>query len=191
MQPLIDLLPIIAFVVAYWLTDLHTAIAVIMAAMALQVAGTWLVKRTVSRMLLISAALVIGLGGISLLLKNDLIFKWKPTVLNWLFAAIFLGSRYIGDRPIAQRFMESVTKDEFTLSPKDWQRLNLMWVLFFLFSGAVNIVVAYRYPEAVWVNFKVFGLTGMTLAFALLQGVWLSNRAPEGGNEAKKDPGEM
>ena len=191
MQPLIDLLPIIAFVVAYWLTDLHTAIAVIMAAMALQVAGTWLVKRTVSRMLLISAALVIGLGGISLLLKNDLIFKWKPTVLNWLFAAIFLGSRYIGERPIAQRFMETVTKDEFILSPKDWQRLNLMWVLFFLFSGAANIFVAYRYPEAVWVNFKVFGLTGMTLAFALLQGVWLSNRAPEGGNETKKDPGEM
>ena len=96
MQSIIDLLPILAFVVTYWLADLHTAIAVIMAAMALQVAGTYLVKRTVSRMLLVSAGLVIGLGGISLLLKNDLIFKWKPTVLNWLFAALFLGSRYIG-----------------------------------------------------------------------------------------------
>ena len=190
MQPLIDLLPILAFVVAYWLTDFHTAIAVLMATMALQVAGTYLVKRTVSRMLLISAALVIGLGGISLVLKNDLIFKWKPTVLNWLFAAVFLGSRYIGERPIAQRFMESVAKDQFTLSPKDWQRLNLMWVLFFLFSGAANIFVAYRYPEAVWVNFKVFGLTGMTLVFALLQGVWLSNRMPEGGGETKNDAGE-
>ena len=190
MQPLIDLLPILAFVVAYWLTDFRTAIAVLMAAMALQVAGTYLVKRTVSRMLLISAALVIGLGGISLVLKNDLIFKWKPTVLNWLFAAVFLGSRYIGERPIAQRFMESVAKDQFTLSPKDWQRLNLMWVLFFLFSGAANIFVAYRYPEAVWVNFKVFGLTGMTLVFALLQGVWLSNRMPEGGGKTKNDAGE-
>ena len=146
MQPLIDLLPIIAFAVAFWLTDFHTAIAVIMAAMALQVAGTWLVKRTVSRMLLVSAALVIGLGGISLLLKNDLIFKWKPTVVNWLLATVFLASRYIGERPMAQRFMESVTKDEFTLSPMDWQRLNLMWVLFFLFLGAANIFVAYRYP---------------------------------------------
>ena len=190
MQPLIDLLPIIAFAVAFWLTDFHTAIAVIMAAMALQVAGTWLVKRTVSRMLLVSAALVIGLGGISLLLKNDLIFKWKPTVVNWLLATVFLASRYIGERPMAQRFTESVIKDEFTLSPKDWQRLNLMWVLFFLFLGAANIFVAYRYPESVWVNFKVFGLTGMTLAFVLLLGVWLSNRAPEGGQETKKDAGE-
>ncbi len=180
MQALIDLLPIIAFAVAYWLTDMHTAILVIMVAISLQVLVIWLIKRTVSRMLLASATLVVVLGGISLLLNNDLIFKWKPTVLNWAFAAVFLGSRFIGDRPVAQRILESVARDEFRLSRADWQRLNLMWVAFFLVSGAANIYVAYRFAEPVWVNFKLFGLTGMTLAFALLQGLWLSKRSPEG-----------
>ena len=109
MQALVDLLPLVAFAVAYWLTrDMQTAILVIMVAISLQVVIIWLVKRTVSRMLLASAVLVVVLGGISLLLNNDLIFKWKPTVLNWLFAAIFLGSRYIGDRTVAQRILESV-----------------------------------------------------------------------------------
>jgi intracellular septation protein len=180
MQALVDLLPLIAFAGTYWLTrDMQTAILVIMGAISLQVAVIWLIKRTVSRMLLASAVLVVGLGGISLLLNNDLIFKWKPTVLNWLFAAVFLGSRYIGDRTIAQRILDSVARDEFRLSPSDWHTLNLMWVAFFLVSGAANIFVAYRFPEDVWVNFKLFGLTGMTLVFALIQGVWLSRRAIE------------
>lgn len=180
MQALVDLLPLVAFAAAYWLTGkMQTAILVIMVAISLQVAVVWLVKRTVSRMLLASAVLVVVLGGISVLLNNDLIFKWKPTVLNWLFAAIFLGSRYIGDRTVAQRILESVARDEFRLSPPDWQRLNLMWVAFFLVSGAANIIVAYRFPEGVWVNFKLFGLTGMTLVFALLQGLWLNSRVQE------------
>lgn len=179
MQVLVDLLPLVAFAVAYWLTDLHTAILVIMVAISLQVLITWMVKGSVSRMLLASATLVVVLGGISLLLNNDIVFKWKPTVLNWAFAAVFLGSRYIGDRPVAQRIMESVARDEFRLSRNEWQQLNLMWVGFFLVSGAANIFVAYRFTEAVWVNFKLFGLTGMTLAFALLQGLWLGRRTSD------------
>ena len=180
MQALIDFLPLVAFAVAYWLTrDMPTAILVIMVAISLQVVITWIVKRAVSSMLLASAALVVVLGGISLLLDDPVIFKWKPTVLNWAFAAVFLGSRYIGDRPIAQRILESVAKDQFQLAQADWRALNLMWVMFFLVSGAANIFVAYRFAEPVWVNFKLFGLTGMTLVFALIQGVWLNNRAPK------------
>jgi intracellular septation protein len=177
MQAVVDFLPLVAFAVAYWLADMKTAILVIMVAISLQVLIVWLVKRTVSRMLLASATLVVVLGGISLLLNNDLIFKWKPTVLNWAFAAVFLGSRYIGDRPIAQRILESVARDEIQLSQADWRRLNLMWVLFFFLSGAANIFVAYRFAEPVWVNFKLFGLTGMTLVFAMLQAWWLGKRA--------------
>ncbi len=180
MQALIDFLPLVAFAVAYWLTrDMHTAILVIMVAISLQVLVTWIVKRAVSSMLLASAALVVVLGGISLLLNDPLIFKWKPTVLNWVFAAVFLGSQYIGDRPIAQRILQSVAKDEFKLGQADWRALNLMWVTFFLISGAANIYVAYTFSEPVWVNFKLFGLTGMTLVFALIQGIWLGNRTPK------------
>ncbi|MDP2325050.1 MAG: inner membrane-spanning protein YciB [Gammaproteobacteria bacterium] len=177
MQALIDFLPLVAFAVAYWLTrDMHIAILVIMVAISLQVAVTWIVKRVVSTMLLASAGLIVVLGGISLFLDNPLIFKWKPTVLNWAFAAVFIGSRYIGDRPIAQRILESVAKDEFRLTRADWRLLNLMWVTFFLISGAANIFVAYRFSEPVWVNFKLFGLTSMTLVFALIQGIWLNHR---------------
>jgi intracellular septation protein len=182
MQALIDFLPVVAFVVAYWLTGFQTAVLVIMVAMVLQVAVTWVLTRTVSRMTLFSAALVVGLGGISLLLKNDLVFKWKPTILNWVFALVFLGSQFIGERPVVQRLMQSMTKDEIDLPPRDWRTLNLMWVAFFLASGAANLYVAYNFPEHVWVNFKLFGLLGLTFVFVLLQAAWLSRRTESGGN---------
>lgn len=178
MQALIDFLPVVAFVVAYWLADFKTAILVIMVAMVLQVAITWLLTRTVNRMTLASAGLVVVLGGGSLLLNNDLIFKWKPTVLNWAFAAAFLGSQFIGAKPIVQRLLQSVAKEEIQLPPRDWRTLNLMWVVFFLVSGAANIYVAYNFPENVWVNFKLFGLLGLTVVFVLLQAAWLAKREP-------------
>jgi intracellular septation protein len=177
MTPLIDFLPLIAFVIAYWLFDFKMAIIVIMIAVVVQVIATWILTRTVKKMLLASAALVVGLGAISLLLQNDLIFKWKPTVLNWLFAAIFFGSQFIGDKTIVQRVLQSATEDEFQLVPRDWQTLNLMWVSYFIVAGAANIIVAYSFSEGFWVNFKIFGLGGMTLAFIFLQALWMAQRS--------------
>ncbi len=180
MQALLDFLPVIAFAVTYWVTkDFNTAILVIMAAVGIQVIVTFALTRNVPKMLLISAGLVIGLGGISLLLKNDLVFKWKPTVLNWAFALVFLGSQFIGAKPIIQRIMESVAKNEIQLIPAHWRTLNLMWALFFTISGAANIYVAYNFEEAVWVNFKLFGLLGFTLVFMVLQAFWISARVPK------------
>lgn len=186
MQALIDFLPVVAFVVAYWLADFQTAVVVIMVAMVLQVGITWLVTRTVNRMTLASAALVVGLGGVSLLLKNDLVFKWKPTILNWAFAAVFLGSQFIGDRPVVQRLMQSMSKADISLADRDWRSLNLMWVAFFLVSGAANLYVAYNYPEKVWVNFKLFGLLGLTLVFVLLQAAWLARREGAATTDASR-----
>jgi intracellular septation protein len=185
MQAFLDFLPVVAFVVAYWLTDFKTAILVIMIAMVIQVIATWLLTRTVNKLLLGSAGLVVGLGGISLLLDNDLIFKWKPTVLNWAFAAAFLGSRYIGEKTIVQRIMESVAKEDIVLKDNDWQQLNIMWIAYFIIAGTANIVVAYNFSEAFWVNFKLFGLLGLTFAFMFFQAFWLTRKT--GNNETDQE----
>jgi intracellular septation protein len=187
MQALLDFLPVVAFVATYWVTgDMSTAIAVIMGAVTLQVLTTWLVKRELSRMLLASAALVIVLGGTSLILDDPLFFKWKPTGLYWLFALVFLGSQFIGKQPMVKRMMLSVAQDEFELTDTVWMQLNLAWVAFFIAAGCANIYVAYNYAEATWVNFKLFGLFGMTFVFLVLQTLWLSRHmsdAPAGSDE--------
>jgi len=188
MQALLDFLPVIAFVSAYWITgDMSVAIVVIMGAVALQVAATWLIKRELSRMLIISTVLVFLLGGVSLYLDNPVFFKWKPTGLYWTFAVIFLGSQYLGKHPFVKRMMQAVSKDEIELPDKVWRQLNLAWVGFFIFAGAANIYVAYQYEEAVWVNFKLFGLFGITFVFLILQTLWLSKYMPD---EDKSGNGE-
>lgn len=187
MQPLIDLLPVVAFFVAYYLTDFQTAIVVIMVAMTVQVIATRLITGTVSKMLLTSAGLVVGLGGISLVLQNELIFKWKPTVLNWAFGLAFLASRYIGDKTIVQRMLEAAAGDQITLSPRRWRQLNLMWVTFFIVCGAANIVVAYKFSEEIWVNFKLFGLLGLTFVFIIIQTIWLNRHSTQHDSTATAD----
>lgn len=175
MQALIDFLPVIAFVLTYWVTgDMALAIMVIMGAVTLQVLATWVLKREVNKMLLISALLVVVLGGVSLLLDDPLFFKWKPTGLYWLFAIFFLGSQFIGEHPLVRRMLVSLSPDELRLPDRAWYQLNLAWVMFFIAAGAANIYVAYSFPESTWVNFKLFGLFGMTFVFLVLQSLWLS-----------------
>jgi len=187
MQPLIDLLPVIAFFIAYYLADFQTAIAVIMATMSIQVVATRILTGTVSKMLLVSAGLVVGLGGISLALQNELIFKWKPTVLNWIFALVFLGSQFIGDRTIAQRMLEATVGNQFALAPRRWRQLNLMWIVFFLVCGLANILVAYNFSEEIWVNFKLFGLLGLTFVFIIIQTIWMNRHCSQTPPQSTSD----
>ena len=175
MQALIDFLPVIAFVVTYWVSgDMSLAIMVIIGAVVLQIGATWVIKRELNNMLLASAALVVVLGGISLALDDPLFFKWKPTGLYWAFALVFLGSQWIGEKPLVQRMLTSISEDGMEMPEHAWRKLNLGWVLFFIFAGAVNIYVAYNYAEGTWVNFKLFGLFGLTFVFLVLQSLWMS-----------------
>jgi intracellular septation protein len=180
MQLLFDFFPVIAFFVAYKLADIYVATGVIIAAVVIQVAVQWIRHRKVSPMMLISGVLVLIFGTITLLVHDKTFIQWKPTVLNWLFGAGFLVSQYVGEQPVIQRLMGA----NITLERPVWLKLNLMWVAFFAVMGALNLYVAFTFAESTWVNFKLFGMMGLTLVFALLQGIWLSNKMPA-DSEAK------
>jgi intracellular septation protein len=174
MQLLFDFFPVIAFFAAYKLADIYVATAVIIAAVLIQVVVQWVRHRKISPMMLISTALVLVFGTITLLVHDKTFIQWKPTVLNWLFGAGFLVSQFVGEQPIIQRLMGA----NLTLERAVWLKLNLMWVAFFGLMGALNLYVAYSFDESTWVNFKLFGMMGLTLVFALVQGVWLSSKMP-------------
>lgn len=173
MQFLVDLLPVIAFFIAYKLADIYVATGILIIGVLAQTLYSWIRHRKVSAMLLVSAALVLVFGGLTLLIHDPTFIKWKPSIVNWLFGAAFLVSQYMRGPTIVQRMLgENVTLDDAS-----WRRLNLAWVVFFVVAGALNLYVAFRFDEATWVNFKLFGLMGLTLAFALAQGVWIARKA--------------
>lgn len=175
MQLLFDFFPVIAFFVAYKLTDIYVATGVIIVAVIAQTAIQWLRHRKVSSMALISGALVLVFGGLTLAIHDKAFIQWKVTVVNWLFAAGFVATQFIGERTLIERMLG----ENVSLERSVWRRLNLAWAAFFIVLGALNLYVAYNFDENVWVNFKLFGVLGLTLVFALGQGLWIASKMPE------------
>ena len=171
MKILFDFLPILVFFIVYKQTgDLILATAILIPASILQVAYNWFKNKVVEKMHIVSLVLVVLFGGATVLFGDGDFIKWKPTILNWLFAVVFLGSQFIGSKNIIQRLMEG----QLSLPFKVWRTLNLAWVGFFVLSGAINLYVFNNFSEEAWVNFKLFGLLGMTLVFIVVQGLYLS-----------------
>lgn len=170
MKILADLFPVIVFFVAYQLYDIYVATQVAIVAAALQVAYHWLRHRKVENTHWITLGLLVVFGGLTLALRDPTFIKWKPTVVNWLFAAAFLFSQLFMQRSLLRRMMDHAV----TLPDNAWSRLNLAWVLFFFAMGVLNLFVAYSFSEEIWVNFKLFGFLALTLAFMLAQGFYLA-----------------
>ena len=175
MQLLFDFFPLVAFFAAYIVYDLYVATAAIMAAIALQIAYQWLRHRKVNKMLLISGALVAVFGGITLALRNPIFIQWKVTVVNWLFAAAFLGSQLFGSKTFIERLMGHAVE----LDPAFWRQLNTLWVVNFSVIGALNLYVMYNYDEQTWVYFKTWGMIGLSLLMAVGQAIWISARTSD------------
>lgn len=177
MQLLFDFLPVAAFFVAYKLADIYVATGVIIVATLLQVSIYWLWKRRLNPMHLVTAGLVLVFGGLTLLVHDTAFIMWKPTVVNWLFAAAFLVSlwRRVSDRPLIQR-MFGATGAAPELGELLWRRLNWIWIAFFFAMGALNLAVFRSFDEATWVSFKLWGMLGLTIVFIVAQSYWIAVR---------------
>ncbi len=170
MQLLVDYIPLVVFILAYFYQDIFFATGMLMVAMPVVLALQWLMTKKINKIYAASTVLVLVLGGATLAFKNPTFLYWKPTVLNWLIAIVFLGSQWIGDKTVVQRMLENAAE----LSADQWVRLNQIWVVFFSIVGGINIYVAYNFSEAFWVKFKLFGMLGLTLIFVIIQSIWLT-----------------
>ena len=177
MQALAEFAPLVAFFVTYSLRGLYAATAVLMVAMLALLAFDWLRQRRIPPLHALSAALVLVLGGATLLLHNRLFIQWKPTVLFWLVSAAFIASFWIGERTLTQRFLEPALAGRMPVSPLQWRRVNAASAAFYSLLGVLNLAVAYGASERTWVYFKLFGLALLTFAFVALQVLWLSRAA--------------
>jgi len=176
MQALIDLVPLVAFLVAYYVGGIYAATAVLMVAMLPLLLFDWLRLRRIPPLHLASALLVLVLGGATLLLRDPRFLKWKPTVFLWLVAATALLSAWVGKAPLAQRLLQPLIEHSEALPRSTWLKLNWFWVGFCVLLGCANLAVADLASERVWVKFNVFGLSAAFIVFAMVQGAWLAAR---------------
>jgi intracellular septation protein len=183
MQLLLEYLPLAAFAIAYFTGGIYAATTALMIAMVVSLAILRVRSGKFPPMLTASTVLVVLFGAATLILRNARFIQWKPSIFLWLLAVAFLVSAFVGREPLAQRLMQSALGEE-TVERRDWQKVNIAWVLFGLIAGGANILIAYNTSEATWVKAKVFGLTAAMFLFLIAQAIWLNSRARRTGTSS-------
>jgi intracellular septation protein len=153
---------------------LLATLVVILATLA-QVAFTRLSGRKVDRLLWVTLVIVVVLGGLTIWLNNEAFIKWKPTVYNWLLAGTMLVTQFV----FHKNPLKAVLGSQLELPQPVWFKLTMAYVAFFIAIGFLNLYVAFNYPTPTWVNFKVFVMTGLLLAFVVVQALYLSRHMPD------------
>ena len=193
MKQLLELLPLVLFFCAYQMDGdtltvggwshtfdgIFSATAVLMISTAL----TWLIsslleKRNDKRLMWMTLAVLL-FGAATLILRDQRFIQWKPTVFNWVLAAVFLGSQFVGERTVLERVLGS----QLSLPRRIWTRLNVLWIGNFALVGALNLFVAYRFEEAVWVSYKLYSSIGFTLALMMLTVVIVAPHVKDDGEQ--------
>lgn len=175
MKFLFDLFPIILFFVAFKLWGIFTATAVAIVATLVQIAWVAFRHRKVDPMLWLSLGIVVVFGGATLVLHDETFIKWKPTVLYWAFSVALLVSQ-LG---FGKNLIEAMMGKQIALPHRIWTQLNFIWAIFFVLLGIVNLFVAFHFSTDAWVDFKLFGATGLLVVFIVGQSLWLSRYIKE------------
>ena len=178
MKQLIDFIPLILFFVVYKMDPRTIALGgseyelggpfsatlVLMVASILVYGSLYLKNRTLEKNHLVTVGAVLLFGSMTLAFHDETFLKWKAPIVNWIFAAAFLISQFVGEKPLIQRMMDHA----MTLPDKVWVKMNLSWVLFFVFLGSANLFVAFTFHN-IWVDFKIFGSLILTILFVIAQ----------------------
>jgi intracellular septation protein len=170
MKFLFDLFPIILFFAIYKLAGIFAATAAAIIATLAQIGWVKWRHGKVDGMLLVSGAIITVFGGATLLLHDETFIKWKPTVLYWMFAAVLFSAELFWNKNL----IRSMMGQQIQLPEAIWRKLSHAWVVFFALLGGANLYIAFHYSTDFWVNFKLFGTTGLMLVFVILQSLMLS-----------------
>lgn len=182
MKILFDLFPVILFFITYRLTgDIFIATSVTMAASLIQIIVSWLRYRYIDNLLWMSFTLVVVLGSATLFFHNQLFIYWKPTALYWIMAITLLLVKAIKKINLIKKMIGS----SLTLPEPIWERLHFAWAIFFFVMGGINLFVAFNFTEEAWVNFKLFGTSGLLLVFIIIQTALLARYRPIDDSQAK------
>ena len=161
---LLDLGPLLVFFAANFITgDFMLAVGLLVAATVVALAAGWMLERRISMMALFGCVAVAFFGGLSLYFDNELFIKIKPTVLTVLLAAVIAGGRLLGRNPLGL-----LMGTQLRMRDAGWRALSWLWVAMFLTTALANEIAWRSLSTDDWVTFKVFGITAISLLFAVL-----------------------
>jgi len=174
MKQFFEFIPLIIFFIVFKMIDIYAATGALMISMGVMLAFNYYKNGKVEKMNLITFVMVLLFGTLTLVLHDDTFIKWKVTVVYVLFSLALIVSQFFYKKPIIKQMLGK----EISLPDNIWNHLNIAWAAFFAVLAVLNVYVAFTLSQAVWVNFKVFGLLAATLIFTVLSGIYIYKYAP-------------
>jgi intracellular septation protein len=160
----LDFGPLAVFFAAFKFFGIFAATAVFMVAALAAVAVEYWRERRVAPMPLLTAGLVLVLGGLTLYSGNPVFIKMKPTVLYAFFGVLLMCGLAFN-----RFFIKYVLAQVLELSDAGWRTLTWRWGVFFFVLAGLNELVWRHFSTPIWVDFKVFGVIPLFFLFAIAQ----------------------
>tara|TARA_B100000579_G_C22719062_1_gene798440 strand:+ start:456 stop:995 length:540 start_codon:yes stop_codon:yes gene_type:complete len=161
---IIDIGPLAVFFIFYSRSGLQASILPFMIATIIAVLISYILEKKIPIMPTIGASIVLVFGGLTIYFDNEVFFKMKPTIINFLFAIILYGGTKIKG-PVLKYLLGAALK----LEDEGWKILTQRWIGFFIALAVLNEIVWRTQSTDMWVNFKVFGILPITLIFTMTQ----------------------
>ena len=162
---LIDIGPLAVFFIFYKINgDLIEAILPLMVATVIAILASYILEKKIPIMPTFGAGVLLIFGGLTLMFDNKIFIFMKPTIINFIFAAILYGG-IILKKPLLKYLLGSALK----LEEEGWNTLTHRWIAFFVALAILNEIVWRTMSEDLWVNFKVFGILPITIIFTMTQ----------------------
>lgn len=181
MQLFLEYFPLFIFFIINSIAGIYWATGSLIVAAFIQIIYFKVKKEKIPAKQWIIFGLIVVFGSLTIYLQNDAFLKWKVTIINAFFAGALLVSNIFFKKNIIKEFLG----ESLSLPENIWSRLNFAWAMFFLFCSVLNYYVAFNYDLDTWVNFKVFGLTGLMFVFSITSILLLYKYLPleEGDDE--------
>lgn len=181
MKQLLDFIPLILFFVTYKLGGVREAAIVLVVATILQIVILKWKYGTVEKQQKIMASAVVFFGLLTAYFNEIRYLQWKVTIINALFAIVLLVAQFQFKTPLIKKLFGK----ELQLPEKAWNTLNLGWAVFFIICMLVNIYISHNMSEEVWVDFKSFGIIGMTVIATIISGAYIYRYLPKDDSNSK------
>ena len=180
---LLEFGPLAVFFVVNWWRGIFWATGLFMVAFGAALIVSWLQRKRIPPMTIFTGVIVAVFGGLTLYLQDDTFIKVKVTIINALFAAILLFGLVT-----RRHLLKAVLGSAFQLTPAGWHLLTVRYLGFFVTLALANEAIWRNVSTDTWVNFKVFGLPLLTLAFTIAQVPLLQRHQIEDEPEDEANP---
>ena len=160
----LELGPLALFFISYSRLGIFAATGVLMASVLVTLTVSYAMLRRFPIMPLVTAAIVLIFGSLTLVLHDETLIKIKPTALYLLFGAALLVGLWL-KKPLLKILFDGALH----VTEEGWRRLTWRWAFFFIGLAILNEIVWRTQTTDLWVKFKTFGFLPLTLIFAISQ----------------------